>query len=138
MVHRGEKVAFGTTDTKVLAHIAAATPLQAVGTVDEHVETPTALPNIESLYESPSHQEDVFTRHDTLNVPESSDADIEASMNDSELATISDVLNRVADVQEHASEKVIETEVIAPQHVEEKKEPVQDDSGLYSITNFSL
>lgn len=155
MVHKGETVTFGSTDTKMLAHIAAATPLQPV--VDTNIVTTETLPvsdNVEATtsYEAPIQHEEVFTRHDTINVPESSVADIEASISEAESATIANVLDKVADVQESAPE----APVIVPLQPEEKKDKVnvesregrdqhdrvgqekQDDSSLYSITNFSL
>jgi len=129
MIHKGEVAEFGKTDTKMLSHIEEATPLQIVDPIPESVV-----------------QEEVYTRHDTLDVPESSFADIDAEIEADEMRAVSDVYEKVVDVQEVAPEAINETHnaytapvtlathIPAPQP-EKKEEPEED---LYSIKNFSL
>ncbi len=113
MVHKAETALYGGTDTKLLAHIEAATPLQAVPT--EVVVPPSA----------PIQHEEVFTRHDSLNVPETVVSSEENQTEYSEDITVSDVLEKVAQVE--------------PTSVEEKpKKETPEDTDLYSIKNFSL
>ena len=136
MVHKGESVTLGTTDTKVLAHIAEATPLQPVATpsvpqpMDVPVEAaPLASPETDStsLEADFIDGEEVFTRHDSLHVPETPASEIDAVIAADESRDIADVLEKVADVQ-----NVPQTE-----NAEKDKEG-QDDANLYSINNFSL
>lgn len=143
MVHKGESATFGTTDTKMLAHISEATPLQPVSdtpvqnsevTVEQTPETS------EEAFEEPIPHEEVFTRHDTLNVPPSTFEDIDASIQEDEIQAVTDVLDKVADVQTHTetpesnTQPITEAIVQAPVNTPQEKE----DEDLYSIKNFSL
>ncbi len=135
MVHKGETVTFGTTDTKMLAHIAAATPLQAMpesAPVVSEISSPAIMPVVETAitvehsagesvvaqsvpdvvtfaptseegFQVSTPYEEVFTRHDTLSVPESPVSDIEDSIRDDESYAISEVLDKVADMQQETS-----------------------------------
>jgi ParB family chromosome partitioning protein len=182
MVHKGETVTFGTTDTKMLAHIEDATPLQAVpaqevtphvdtAPVSEAVSVPEGTPAFASehvtseVVEEEAVQpqyEDVFTRHDTLAVPETDfSATTDASYAETE--TEAEVLDKVADVQSYthnapevASEPLHNQEemtIRTPDAVAEVVSPAtevpyvptpaptekkEDDTDLYSIRNFSL
>jgi ParB family chromosome partitioning protein len=130
LVHKGEQIVHGGTDTKMLAHIEATTPLQRV---PETVAPATSgiasyLPQIphgevEDIQEVSRH-EDVFTRHDTLHVPEEILSETELAHDYSESETISNVLEKVAEVQ------------AVPVVVAEKEEV--EDPDLYSLKNFSL
>ncbi len=108
VVHKGETAVFGETDKKMLAHIEEATPL---------VSVPTSL--VEKT------EEEVFTRHDSLSVPEEVVTQEEVQAGYDEGETISTVLEKVADAQEDT--------VVPPTESNEKK-----DEDLYSIKNFSL
>lgn len=128
LVHKGEQIVHGGTDTKMLAHIEATTPLQRVPEViPSPVVTPPTPPldTLDELLreETPSHEE-VFTRHDTLYMPMNvlSDGEIEEAY--SEEDTIAGVLDKVAEVQ------------AVPAVVAEKEEV--EDPDLYSLKNFSL
>lgn len=100
MIHRGEEASAGKSEGKILAHLAEATPL-----------TPAPAP------EAPAPEEEVFTRHDTLEVP---------------APVISE-----AELNEPGSASPTETEVLA-KVAEETEEKKEDDAGLYSIKNFSI
>ncbi len=129
MVHKGEQLVHGGTDTKMLAHIEATTPLQRVPEViPSPVVTPPKSPldTLDEMLreETPSH-EAVFTRHDTLYMPENVLTDGELEEEYSEDTTIAHVLDKVAEVQKVPS---------APPVVEKEVE----DPDLYSLKNFSL
>ncbi len=183
MVHKGESVTFGATDTKILAHIAQATPLQAIPhveptfvpsyqntpvienvvapsiTVPEEVVPQYSTPEVqaEEAFQVSTPYEEVFTRHDTLDVPEGFASEIEDSINDDESETVSEVLDKVADVQQESplipeyrapiiseSVPVVPTPTPTPTPtlsftpVVEEEEKKEDETDLYSIKNFSL
>ena len=134
LVHRGEQLVHGETDTKMLAHIEATTPLQSIP--DSRVATPvpqaSSLPQVApgeiEQFDEVSHHEDVFTRHDSLYVPEEVVSEIELAQDYSEDETISNVLEKVALVQETSHAPVSEP----------VSEPDVEDPDLYSLRNFSL
>ncbi len=103
MIHQGETAVNGKTEGNVLVRLADATPLVPVP------EAPAP--------EAPAPEEEVFTRHDTLEVP---------------APVISE-----AELNEPGSASPTETEVLA-KVAEETEEKKEDDAGLYSIKNFSI
>lgn len=131
LVHKGEQMVHGGTDTKMLAHIEATTPLQRIP--EPHVQAPSTppsyVPNVplgETLeMEEVPHHEEVFTRHDSLYVPEEVVPEAELNTEYSETETISNVLEKVAEIQ------------AVPAVVVAEKEEVEDPD-LYSLKNFSL
>lgn len=120
MIHKGESATSGATNTKMLAHLSDATPLEVVGAASLGAASE----------EVPIPHEEVFTRHDTLSVPESTPAEIEAAVDEETLRTMDEVLDKVADVQA-APATVAVPEAQAPKAESE-------DPDLYSIKNFSL
>lgn len=112
MIHKGETV---SGDSGMLAKLVEATPLASV---------PAQEP---APAEEPIPHEEVFTRHDTLHVPETPAADIDAAIVADESRDVVEVLNKVAEVQ---SAPV----AVAPAEPEKK----DDDANLYSINNFTL
>lgn len=110
MIHKGEVATHGSTEKKVLAHLAETTPLATV---------PSGAPVVEE--QSPIKDEEVFTRHDTLLVPAPVISEAELSSPGEETVTEREVLDAVAE----------KTEGVV---TEEKG----DDAGLYSIKNFSI
>ncbi len=128
LVHRGEQVVHGGTDTKMLAHIEATTPLQRIPEPSPTAQNATHIPQMQtaetSTHEETLLHEEVFTRHDTLYVPEEIVTEAELNHEYSESETISDVLEKVARVQEAPKAPATEPEV--------------EDPDLYSLKNFSL
>jgi ParB family chromosome partitioning protein len=111
MVHKGEIASFGETDTKVLARLNESTPIKST--------EPAALP-----------QEKIFTRHDTLSVPETPILPEEMHKEYNEDAAVSDVLHKVAEAQSGLKETTGQQASL--------KQEESDDTDLYSIKNFSL
>jgi|CXWL01.1.fsa_nt_gi ParB family chromosome partitioning protein len=162
MVHKGESAA-GVASNKILAHIEATTPLQSV---ESHVVTippelaatvPGYVPAVAMATEmvteiSEPHvtDEEVYTRHDSLEVPETPASDFEMSESYVESPEVNETLNRVADAQEDMQKtevpfvadplpETIETPaVVAVQNEEPKMETEVEDEDLYSLKNFSL
>ncbi len=127
MVHNAETAVYGTTDKKILAHIAAATPLMSA-------EVETVVQD-----ESPVGEE-VFTRHDTLNVPEEVMTEEEVQTGYDETETFSQVLDKVANTHGEINTPVsVPQEVVVPASAPiEEKVVESDDTELYSLRNFSL
>ncbi len=126
IIHKAESSVLGGTETKLLAHIEAATPL--VHVPSQHTE------NENSVSEQPqnaeiSQEEEVFTKHDTLEVPEIPLTSEETNTEYSEHTTVEDVLEKVAVAQSEKLEQGTQQQT-PPESTEE------DD--LYSIKNFSL
>jgi ParB family chromosome partitioning protein len=120
-LHKGEQAAYGATNTGLLGHLTVATPLEAVA------ETPEA--------EVPP-QEEVFTRHDTLAVPESPALDAaDDTEGHDENATISEVLHKVEEL-DHTDDGTLEIAATVPEAP--PASPKSDDSDLYSLKNFSI
>jgi ParB family chromosome partitioning protein len=119
LIHRAENATFGKTNTGLLGHLVAATPLQVVP------EVHTAESDV---HPSPAVEEEVFTRHDTLTVPESPKDDMEPLVEYDETATITEVLDKVAELNGGS--------VTVSQESKPKEE--KDDTDLYSIKNFSI
>ena len=125
MVHKAESAVYGATDNKILAHIEEATPLQVVEPGVSQIApegvseaTETDIPAVP--------QEDVFTRHDTLYVPETPISEIEEENTFSE--SISPAQNEITPSQP----------IVAPEPVSIPEPKVEDETDLYSIRNFSL
>jgi ParB family transcriptional regulator, chromosome partitioning protein len=112
MIHRGETAVHGSADGKALAHLAAATPLVSV-----EAEAVAVAP----LVEEPIKDEEVFTRHDTLEVPEATVAEIELENQNPEPGVVEEVLQTVAE----GTGNTVKAEG-------------SDDADLYSLKNFSL
>jgi hypothetical protein len=128
IIHKAESAVYGGTETKLLARIEAAVPLVQVPAQSVDAVIPPASV-IEEIIPTP--EEEHFTRHDTLDVPEVSLTQEETQEEYSEHDTVEDVLQKVAQVQ---SEQPAIEPVVA-QSVEPEK---SDDADLYSIKNFSL
>jgi ParB family transcriptional regulator, chromosome partitioning protein len=109
LIHRAETATFGKTNTGILAYVAAATPLEPVPAAAGDAPQPVI-------------EEEVFTRHDTLAVPELP-ADAVSETYD-ETATVASVLDKVAELGGESNTPVEPT--------------AKDDTDLYSIKNFSL
>ena len=160
MVHKGESVVHGgATPSKILAHIEETTPLR---TVESHVVTiPAALaatvsgyvPEVsrvaESVSEIPEPQivdEEIYTRHDSLEVPETPASDFEMSESYEESPEVNETLARVADAQNDIQNTEVPTTYVPPAEIhtevalpeEVKKEVEVEDEDLYSLKNFSL
>jgi ParB family chromosome partitioning protein len=105
VIHKAESTVYGGTETKMLAHIEEATPLQHVPQTDDTVLVPkvhTPEPVIAVVHEE--HPEDVFTRFDSLETPETPEAVLVAeeaqfSHTDSH-GVVEEVLDRVSEAQE--------------------------------------
>jgi len=131
-LHKGGEAAFGTNNTNMLGHLTAAVPLEVVSRVEE-----TALP-IPELSVAPE-DEVVFTRHDTLSVPESPQLDIESDLEHTEAETISEVLHKVEELTHSpvGVPEVVVTTLPATEPVVPEPEK-SDDADLYSLKNFSI
>lgn len=105
VIHKAESTVYGGTETKMLAHIEEATPLQHVSQTDDTVLVPrvhTPEPVIPVVHEE--HPEEVFTRFDSLETPETPEAVLVAeeaqfSHIDSH-GVVEEVLDRVSEAQE--------------------------------------
>ncbi len=165
MVHKGESAAHGVTSTKILAHIEESVPLKSVeplvvvppvlaatvaGYVTEtplvnqslYEATPVVVENPPQIEEPTIRDEEIYTRHDTLEVPETPVSDFEMSESYIESSDVHETLERVADAQYNNIQK-IETSTIANSIVEAPVEAVEQpqdvpDEDLYSLKNFSL
>ncbi|MFZ2253109.1 MAG: ParB/RepB/Spo0J family partition protein [Minisyncoccia bacterium] len=163
MVHKGESVTQGASSTKILAHIEEATPLQSV---ESHVVTipselaatvpgyvpavPMATEMVTEIIEPQVTDEEIYTRHDSLEVPETPVSDFEMSESYVESPEVNETLNRVADAQEDMQKteapfvvdslpEIIEAPaVVSVQNEEVKVETEVEDEDLYSLKNFSL
>lgn len=128
MLHKGGEVS-GALTTKLLGHLTAAVPLEVVSNGED-----TPLP-ISEIAAAP-HDEMVFTRHDTLSVPESPNMEAENSLGHDEIETMSEVLHKV---EELTQSPVAEAPVSEPLEEPKKPEPEKpDDADLYSLKNFSI
>lgn len=160
MVHKGESAAHGVTSTKILAHIEESVPLKSVeplvvvppvlaatvaGYVTEtplvkeplYEATPVVVENQAQIEEPTIRDEEIYTRHDTLEVPETPVSDFEMSESYIESSDVHEILERVADAQYNIQKT--ETPTIVNTIVEAVEQP-QDvpDEDLYSLKNFSL
>ena len=133
MVHHAETMVYGGTDKKMLAHIADTTPLQEVASNTTSISG-------EHTPDTDIKEENVFTRHDTLYVPETPLTQDEVNEEYDESKEMSDVLEKVANMQSAQEEDStgaptpVSEEIEVP--VTQKKE--SDDAELYSLKNFSL
>jgi ParB family chromosome partitioning protein len=121
MIHRGEIATTGSTEGKVLSALASATPLVPIVAQGEvplppvATPIPVAVPEVPPVDISPAGEE-VFTRHDTMMVPEEVITEAELIAPQNETPAEREVLNTIAGV--------------------ETKE--EDDADLYSLKNFSI
>ncbi len=159
MVHKGEVLSSGTSPHKILAHIEAATPLQHadVATVYVPPELAATVPGYvaevpvqktepeQPLTEETHVDEEVFTRFDSIETPETPVSDFELSRPYAESAEEAAVYNRIAEVQSNASEQVlmpqeVTTIIETPTTVVSVSEPLieEKDEDLYSLKNFTL
>jgi len=97
VIHKAETNVYGGTATKMLAHIESATPLVAaiphIAEAEERADMPA----------SPTYEEDVFTRHDTLETPETSEADLHAEEMQTphgDFGVVEEVLEKVSEAQD--------------------------------------
>ena len=126
LVHKAETIAHGSNEGKLLAQMTAAVPLVSAVTEPPSPEVP--LERTEEVYTDMS---DVYTRHDSLYVPESPQTDEDMHVGYSEEETMSEVLTKVAEV--------VPTVVQTPEPPLVSVAPKDiDDADLYSIKNFSL
>lgn len=135
MVHRAETVTYGGTEKKMLAHIESATPLLVVPEIVSQMSH-DVVPEI--ISEAENLGENVYTRHDTLYVPESPVTVEDTDEVYDETEEIQEVLQKVAGIQENTIENT-DNAIVSPQKlvtVPEKEVP--DDADLYSLKNFSL
>lgn len=156
VIHKGESTVYGNTDTKMLAHIEATTPLQNVvshtvvipaalaatvpGYVDEVVASPTEV--APEIQEPATPDEEVYTRHDSLDAPEVPVSEFELSETYAESPEMSEVLDRVAEAQDNSAGILADTlpEVSPVMTVPElvTQPEIVEDTDLYSLKNFSL
>ena len=127
MLHKGGEVS-GTLTTKLLGHLTAAVPLEAVSTVED---SPVSVP-------APTHDEMVFTRHDTLSVPESPNMEADDTLGHDEVETISEVLQKVEERTQSAIEEVPAPAPLPEVSEKTPEENKSDDADLYSLKNFSI
>jgi ParB family transcriptional regulator, chromosome partitioning protein len=166
IIHKGEQVYGITSSRNILTQIESATPLISV---DESAPTvhpasfskpPELLPAEQPVspemtqsmvsHQSISHDEEVFTRHDTLHEPETELTSEEINVPYSESEVIHDVLDKVSLIQHDdvvvSPQIPIQTSTKAPENFmpsvppneESKAAPLEDDANLYAIKNFSL
>lgn len=153
VIHKGESTVYGNTDTKMLAHIEATTPLQNIvsntvvipaalaatvpGYVDEVVAPMESIPEIQ---EPATPDEEVYTRHDSLDAPEVSVSEFELSETYAESPEMSEVLDRVAEAQGNTTETASSAVLPQPMATSEPvaQPEVVEDTDLYSLKNFSL
>jgi hypothetical protein len=129
IIHKAESSVYGGTATKLLAHLEASIPLEQVppqNVVAENIPAPVVVDE----FVSPTDEEH-FTKHDSLDVPEVNLTEQEAHEEYDEHETVEDVLEKVALVQ--AEQPIVEP-VVTPTPEPEKS----DETDLYSIKNFSL
>lgn len=175
MVHKGESaVSGGVAPQKILAHIEAATPLQHTEPATVYVPPTLAatisgyVPEIPEVAEAPVVEEEIYTRHDSIEAPETPMSDFELSESSNDSPEVSEVLDHVAEVQAQAQENVVaplqveeepvtvpevalqnygaensavptENAWATPQIVVETPAPEEtEDADLYSLKNFSL
>ena len=128
MLHKADAAMPNAGEGNMLAQIQSATPLVAV---------PAAAAAAVEVFPdaTPVAGEEVFTRHDSLNVPESVATEDDLHGEYDEATTMSQVLERVSQVQQP------ETASVAPAPVALATPAAQtelEDTDLYSIRNFSL
>ncbi|MCR4285900.1 MAG: ParB/RepB/Spo0J family partition protein [Candidatus Kaiserbacteria bacterium] len=129
IIHKAESSVYGGTATKLLAHLEASIPLEQVPQQNVVAES-IGVPVVVDEFVSPTDEEH-FTKHDSLDVPEVTLTEQEVHEEYDEHETVVDVLEKVAQVQ---SEQPIVEPVVAPAPEPEKS----DEADLYSIKNFSL
>jgi ParB family chromosome partitioning protein len=129
IIHKAESAVYGGTETKLLAHIEATTPLVQVPAENPVTESATVLDSVPEFV-SP-HDEEHFTRHDSLETPEVVLTEEETHEVYDEHDTVEDVLQKVAQAQ--TEQPVVEL-VVPPSPEPEKG----DEADLYAIKNFSL
>ncbi len=174
IIHKAESTVYGGTETKMLAHITSAVPLMQVSETESVAEiaSPEPVPeNIGTTLKEDfviqdsgvrTYEEDVYTRHDTIEVPETPEAvfvaEEEAHTSYEENGVVDEVLDKVSEVQHDSSVNdaptyTPPTEPVIPQpfvptpisSTEPMTPPTQapaptqeDDTDLYAIKNFSL
>lgn len=129
IIHKAESSVYGGTATKLLAHLEASIPLEPVPQQDvvaESIGEPVVAPEFVSPID-----EEHFTKHDSLDVPEVTLTEQEVHEEYDEHETVEDVLLKVSQVQ--SGQPIVEP-VVAPAPESEKS----DETDLYSIKNFSL
>ena len=130
IIHKAESSVYGGTATKLLAHLEASIPLEQVPQQDVVAES-IGDPVVVDGFVSPTDEEH-FTKHDSLDVPEVTLTEQEVHEEYDEHETVENVLLKVAQVQ--AEQPIVEPVVVAPVPEPEKS----DETDLYSIKNFSL
>lgn len=130
MLHKADAAMPNAGEGNMLAQIQSATPLVAVPVAAAAEVFPEAIPESVAVA-----GEEVFTRHDTLNVPESVVTEDDIHGEYDEAATMSQVLERVSQVQQPETNSVA-TAPVSIATPAAQTEP--EDTDLYSIRNFSL
>lgn len=156
IVHKAEVKTFGETDQKILARIEESTPLAPVVPTEHVVDTSTVSSDnsyykpLSQYVEQPAEpaipHEEVFTKHDSLYVPEEVLSEDEVQYGYDEIDTLSHVLEKVEAVQaQHIPSAYVPVTPIPPPAPIPKpvippvvEETESDDTDLYSIKNFSL
>lgn len=130
IIHKAESSVYGGTATKLLAHLEATIPLEQVP--PQNVVENISAPVVVDEFVSPADEEH-FTKHDSLDVPEVTLTEQEVHEEYDEHDTVEDVLEKVAQVQ------VEQEAVVVPAPIVPIPEPENsDETDLYSIKNFSL
>lgn len=148
IIHKAESTVYGGTETKMLAHIASAVPLSPVSESEKilDVASPEPAPEIighefveeyiQPESKIPSYEEDVYTRHDTIEVPETPEAVFAAEEalvgtpyeTFDEGGVVESVLDKIAE----AHEVVPATETpVAPQYVAPVEPTIPQPTSLY-------
>ncbi|QQR65335.1 ParB/RepB/Spo0J family partition protein [Candidatus Kaiserbacteria bacterium] len=97
VIHKAETNVYGGTATKMLAHIESATPLAAT---IPHIAEPLERADMPA---SPTYEEDVFTRYDSIETPETSEAVLHAEELQAEqgdFGVVEEVLEKVSEAQD--------------------------------------
>lgn len=126
LIHKAETSVLGGTETKLLASVVEAVPLMEV----HNQAIAGEIISKEAILEPAPLEEEVFTKHDTLLVPETPHSLEDIQSDYSEHDTVSTVLEKVAEAK--AQEPV--TPILPVAEVKQEG----DDDNLYSIRNFSL
>lgn len=126
VIHKAESTVYGGTETKMLAHIEEATPLQYVPQTDDSLIVPKVnAPEPAIAVVREEHPEEVFTRFDSLETPETPEAVLvaeEAEFSHADFGgVVEEVLDRVSEAQEE--EKMFPA--FAPDHT---RSPILDAS----------
>lgn len=137
LIHKAESVAPVPAENGLLAPIIAATPLVAMAPTIESVSASEELTS-----ETPAPvEEEVFTKHDTLMVPETSPEDMPIESYNEEVVEEL-VLEKVAEVQREVPTSVptptLTPTPVSPAPVTEPVVAQPEEDDLYSLKNFSL